>query len=478
MEEWLRYLEAVSPDVVKRDLDTCKIIGSCALATAGKLLIDGVFPIISANMMVAVTGPSGSAKSWIVNRVFDGMKGFKIEPGTPEKVAELVERWRVGIYVVNEIGGAIRNARRGGYMSEWGENILLPLYEHEELSQRRRRKSRDITVPPRSYYVSMLSTGTDMDYASIFELWPTLKRRLLMVRLTTPTPLRAWQPSGEGAEALANLTSMYAALSRAVALVKMDPEPVNRLGERLEDRVEDPYLARLMWHYSVKLAACWALDAVMAEALERVRRGRSTSTVDVLGEPGKQHRSAKTGVTWEVIKIRGSVTRGNIIMNGVELSRMSMSLSMYEPLLNSHECLDTLLQVSMSVGCLSGIIDAVGAVIDTQCRLSGGARRIAEAVDPDLEKLCRRLLALAERHRALRKRDFLRKIDGLNARRRDEALEVLAARGEVVVRGSTVIHAGERCCGTCLHYHREGCPKGRAASPLDPPCDSYRGVET
>ncbi len=477
ISRWLDYLKVTSPDMVRNETEICKIIGMVGLSMLGKVLIDKLYPLDAANMMIGLTGESGTAKTWLAERLIEdvieldrGLGLKRIAHGTPEKVAELIELQRWGIYFVDEVASAIKNATRGGYMTEWGEVILMPLYTRSAISLRRRKSSKDIYVEPKSYYVNTIFCGTERDYAGLFNNWPALKRRILLMRIRYEPPEEYWQPSPEGGRILAELHLLNRWLKNKIVVVELDKDALNEAMKDLKRRFPDPEMRRQVWHYVPKFIATWCLDQVMSEVAEQILEGRGS--VDI-SATGSQKHSEKETVEWRMVTPNDMSSESSLYRLSMLIDGLSSMISNIE-IINCRCTVDVLSKLSMV------FIDS----ISTLHRHSTSTLRMAAAQNPQLEDVCTKILRKLEQLRITTARDLLRSIPGLDARTRDSALRELSERGEAVLRrygrALFVIHPSVKVCGTCALYD-EGCPakdkEGVGPDPRDEPCELYKPME-
>jgi len=479
ISRWLDYLKVTSPDMVRNETEICKIIGMTGLSMLGKVLIDRLYPLEAANMMIGLTGASGTAKSWIAERLVEDIieldKGLglkRIGHGTPEKIAELIEEQRWGIYFVDEVASAIKNAVRGGYMSEWGEVVLLPLYTRAAISLRRRKASRDIYVEPKSYYVNSIFCGTEKDYAGLLSSWPALKRRILMLKITYEPPEEYWEPSPEGGEVLAEIHLLNRWLKNKIVVVSLDKKTLNESMRDLKRKFPDPDIRKQVWHYVPKFIATWCLDYVMSDVADRILSGSELSS-GVQGETEK-HRGRE--------RVEWCMTTPDDMHSEPYIHRLSILSEHLSSMISNIE----IIKCRCSVDVLSELSRVFIDSLLTLHRRSREALRMAAAINPQLEDACMKILRKLEQLDGITTaRNLLRVIDGLTAKLRDEALHNMSERGEVVLRrygrSLLVILPFKRVCGTCALYD-EGCPNmdsraGIRPDPRDEPCELYRPVE-
>ena len=252
MEAWLSFLEEVSPDVVREHLNECKILGAMMINTLTKARTN-ILPIKYGNMMILLTGPPGSAKSWLTDII--GTLLPKIASGTPEFVAQEIAEKRWGLVSVNEGGEIVRNANRQGYMDAWGY-LLNKLYMLESIEMGRRKKSKSVVVERGSYYVSVLMNALPEDLAGIFNLWRGLERRFLTLRFSALEP-KVWIPTDRGADKYSRLAEYVSCLENVSAVVDLRPfvDAINNEASKLKGP-----LRRQAMEYAVKLLVATVID--------------------------------------------------------------------------------------------------------------------------------------------------------------------------------------------------------------------------
>jgi len=269
MEKWLRFMSDYSPDVAKKKLSELKVLGAIILNTVAKTYIN-FKPIYTGNGILGFLGQPGSAKSWIA----DILPAFlpEIPHGSPQSIIERIEEIKNGLYIVYEVGEALRNASRGGYMSEWGNMVLLKLYNLEALSlgrvEKGKKTKRSVYIPYLGYYVSTVLLGTEEDFAGLFDIWPAMRRRILFLNFGETLPIKIWPFTKEESEAFLDLVRLCADLRKKAFLLFFPWDFVTEKLRKIEDhfymKVGDRTIARMWAEYAIKLFAATLVDKALS----------------------------------------------------------------------------------------------------------------------------------------------------------------------------------------------------------------------
>ena len=270
MDAWLQWCQARSPDFFYSKLHVWKILGSIFLNTAFKVVMCHE-PFISGNGIIGLIGPPGSIKSWAIRTVKLALPTVKdrvlmyIPSGTPEFM--VLEIWKNswGFFTLPEIASVMEQARTGGYMGNWG-NELCKIYDLDVL-EHGRKKSQSVIVNQYSYYVSVITGGLPEDYLGMFHKWPGLKRRRLRRDMGEPAPRKIWDFETKGAEALAKIHSLVLkAKNKAVLIHFKNYRELDRKIAELT-KTKDPNLSRLLYEYAYKMLFAYLIDKYVASSL-------------------------------------------------------------------------------------------------------------------------------------------------------------------------------------------------------------------
>ena len=465
MELWLEWVETQSPDYAERKLDVWKILGSVILNTAVKVVAD-IDPVRTGNMVVGLVGPSGSIKTWAITRIMRTCAPLlSIPTGTPEYLLQKIGDRAFGIVYETEIGTVIKQAdRRSGYMRIWGD-IVDKIYDLDALEAGRKR-SQSVFIEPYSYYVSVCTAGTSKDYMGIFDNWPGLKRRFLMLNMGEVAPSRVWKISARGAEVLAELRALLEGLMNHMLVVRVEhPEVINEVAKReVDSKVSDPLLRRRVFDYTVKLFYALAADTALTSLL---REG------SVVGSQSVSVKERRRGREYELTTLsltQPATDDGNHGVEGV--------VSIFKPLIT--RCGVKFLSV-LSVDCRSWATDIQ--------ELSALLRRQLPTL-PTLDAPEREYAEFVEDVRDLLKEHGFTTLRELCYRRNWvkrtalKYLETMAEAGLIVVRkkgrSTLIFNPSMKVCGTCAWFNTKACPfKGYADigdSPEDHQCDKYTPV--
>jgi hypothetical protein len=186
IEDWMNWWCTVSPDLASNNPEALKMVGTLVLHTLCKtrLLHVSMQPMTT---FIGLFGEPSSGKSWILKMVELAFPELVVKAGTPEAIAESIVEQRVGIIMWDEVAQLISQAKRRGYMSEF-PNLTNQLYNTQSIYMRR-RTAETIEVPADSYYVSLMLTGLEEDYAGAGELFGRgFERRLIPVYLRGRLP--------------------------------------------------------------------------------------------------------------------------------------------------------------------------------------------------------------------------------------------------------------------------------------------------
>jgi hypothetical protein len=322
IEAWLQWVKARSPDYVDKKIDVWKVLGSLLLNTLTKVVSD-VEPVRTGNMLVALTGPSGSIKSWALTTMRFAAPLHTIPAGTPEYLLSAIAERRVGVVYEPEIGTVLKAAEsKSGYMRAWGDNVDK-IYDLDAL-EAGRKISEATFIEPRSYYVSVVVAGTPKDYGGMFNLWPGLKRRFLVLNLGEVAPPKLWKPSAEGAEALAKLHSIGKALSDRMVVLKL--ENVEVVNELARFQLGDPVLERKCFEYAVKMLYACIIDSALQSIVGGVVSSLSISTnknvkVADISLEGKSNTTNIPSITDDT---RSTIEAFRGILEGVKCRHLSV----------------------------------------------------------------------------------------------------------------------------------------------------------
>jgi len=279
MEKWLSLINVASPDTLRKHPTEVKVLGCCLLNTFTRAC-SPTEPINFGNMLLLLTGPRRSAKSWLTGLIEDVMRLFNgphlIPHGTPEYIGEAIGKLRWGILTANEAGEIITNADNKGYMSTWGY-IINKIYMLEGIQMGRRKKGKSIMVQGRSYYVSLLMNALPGDITTMFEHWSGLERRFIPLSFTR-VPRRAWKATQERHAVLNEMISILKSLSRAVVIVDLPEEPLSEVGSKLDKEDADKpdeikALNDAKWEYAIRLTLSVFIDRAVTQICHLLERG-------------------------------------------------------------------------------------------------------------------------------------------------------------------------------------------------------------
>jgi len=457
MEPWLQWVAARSPDYVEKKLDVWKIIGSLTLNTAAKV-VSNVEPVRTGNMLLALTGPSGSVKSWALQTNRLASQVLSIPAGTPDYLLTAINGNRVGIIYEPEIGCVLKMAEsRGGYMRAWGD-LMDKIYDLDVL-EAGRKTSASVFVPAKSYYVSVMTAGTPRDYMGMFNLWPGLRRRFFMLNMEEVAPPKVWKPGSRGAEALARLHAIIEKLQNVmVVLLIENPEAINSVAEAMiKGKLGDENLERKLFEYTLKMFYAVVVDRVLPAIV---------GSVDMPYNISDSLKLASFNINNNEILYNYNVTDDSCVRGMLVESRDSVVF--FENLLEKGGV--TQLSV-VSVDCqrlsadLKLSIDILNRQLSTVPTIEAPVREYAEFAE-DVKELA------AQGYTTLR--DICRRRNWTKEKAQ-RYLESMQEAGTAIVRriGKTTFIFTAEFCGACKHYgtveckydpNREGFVK-----PLDKP---------
>jgi hypothetical protein len=469
MEAWIEWVKSRSPDYAEKKLDAWKIIGSALLNTLAKTIAD-IDPIASGNMIIALTGPSGSIKSWALQTARHATPNLTIEAGTPEYLVSRIEKKRVGIVYEVEVASVMKQADRQGYMRTWGE-LLDKAYGLEALEAGRKR-AKSAFVEDRGYYISFMIAGTTRDYAGMLTLWPGLKRRIFFLDMEEVAPLEVWKPGSKGAEALAKLHLIGDALKEVIVILSLkNHEAVKEEIKRGVEKVKDQLTRRRQFEYAFKMLYATIVDRALPLILRSTPLAQALSVASASAE--------REGVDVREIGI-DNVTRSPTSTLSLT-DDISYPLSSFRVLINS--CGAKRVSV-VSVDCRQLLTDArllcrlLNRQLPTLPTLEAGDRRYVEFVE-DVKELLREgggYTTLREvcRRRNWTKQDALRYLESME--------EAGIAVRRFIGRTLHVLSAELKVCGTCAKFSTPQCPLGRTCEKLEEellfeePCENYVSV--
>jgi len=443
---WIRWIAARSPDYVEKKLDVWKILGGCLLNTACKVIAN-VEPVRTGNMLIALIGPSGSIKSWALTSMRIAAPDLTIPAGTPEYLLESISEQRNGVVYETEIGTVMKAAEaKGGYMRAWGD-VMNKIYDLDAL-EAGRRKAKSVFVAQRSYYVSVCIAGTPKDYAGIFNLWPGLRRRFLMLNMKEVAPPRIWEPTSLGLEACAKIQFLLDKLQNHMIFLKLkNIDVINEAGRKI---IGDAVTQRKGFEYLVKLFYALICDNV-AVVVSNLR-----------GE-------LRPGIAVNNFQI------DSLLNTPIKTDDVPIPLLMFKPMINSLQ------------------INAV-SVVSVDCRqFKTDIRQLTELLNrqlltapPTIEGPVREYVEFFEDVRELLSRRqwiTLRDICRLRNWPKQKALvylDSMTEAGYVIVRkkgrSTVVLDPALKICGTCARFRRN-CPLDPRnegfVEIFDEPCEDY-----
>jgi hypothetical protein len=474
MEAWLEWVKTRSPDYAEKKLDAWKIIGSALLNTLAKTIAD-TDPATSGNMIIALTGPSGSIKSWALQIAREATPELTIASGTPEYLISRIEQKRVGIVYQGEIAEITKQADRQGYMRTWGE-LLNKAYGLEAL-EAGRKKAKSAFVEDRGYYVSFMTAGLSKDYTGLLTLWPGLKRRIFFIDMGEVAPLKTWKPGSRGAEALAKLHLIGEALKEVIVVISLKNREAieEEVREAAERATEDQHIRRRQFEYAFKMLYAVIVDKSLPLILRSTPLARSLSA----GAASALSVAESGGVDVREVKIDDIRRSSTPILSLTD--DISYPLSSFRVLINS--CGAKRVSV-VSVDCRQFLTDArllcrlLNRQLPTLPTLEAGDRRYAEFLE-DVKELLREgggntTLREVCRRRNWTKQDALRYLESM------EEAGIVVRR--FIGRTLHVLSAELRVCGTCARFSTPQCPLGRTCEKLEEellfeePCENYVSV--
>jgi len=458
ISKWFEYFETVSPDVAKKEINMVKIAGGMALNTMAKVIFVP-WPVLSGNGIIAPVGPTGSAKSWLVEHTSLFFAGEDTIPeGTPQYIAEVIEKRKVGIYTIPEVGEALSAAEKGGYMANWGY-LLNRIYDLDKIELGRRQAKKTVMVPRRSYYVSAMIAGLPEDFKGIFDIWKKgLKRRFLFLPITTEAPDTLYDIDDSVKDMIIESIWLQKFLKRIMVIVNYDKNMANKYISSLHDKIRDPDMRKKIRDYSVKLLGSWALDHALALLVQEfgdfdsVSIGNKNSVVE-----GK-------GVRIELLPQKEM----DYFIHRIE----SPNYNILKPALFFKNLIDSIspeMILCISVGPTETytVIRHFGDLL-TEITESPLVMRVVAQVPGGrdggrYEAILNRVSDMLERHGIISHSKLLKNLYNVKAKELGEVIDTLKQRGEVVVRKSGrtryYLKPSLRICGTCALFHRPGCPE-------------------
>jgi len=462
MEKWLEWCSIKSPDYATKKLDIWKVLGSCIINTASKVIASNIDPVSTGNMLIALTGPPGSIKSWAITMMQIVTKDFNLPMGTPEAIAEVVDKHGYGVMYETEIGTVLKQAEKPGqYMRSWGD-LLNKIYSLDPIELARRKKSKTVVLPPKSYYISAVIGGTERDFAGMYSNWQAMKRRLLILDMKEVAGRKIWVKSSRGAEVLADLHLTLRGLRDKAFMVALNEEAVKLVNDFFEavPSVGDPLLDRLVFDYTLKILYATLVDWALSDC-----------------------SNCRVAARVEVVKVSrdggGLPDEDPYIMRQVTATQAEFG-EMFE------RCgVKELSLLSPTVATLKATLRTVADLVIRLVRHSATVLSMFEAPSSSNEYL----KFIGDVNDMLRSREYVTLREICNKRHwlsktAWNYLMSMSEEGQVVVRkvGRTtvVLKPTARLCGTCALYG-EGCPNsdpktGIYPDPRDEPCELYRPV--
>jgi len=472
MEKWLSLISIASPDTVKDNPTAVKILGSCVLNTFTRAC-SYTEPIKFGNMLLLLTGPRRSAKSWLTGLIEDllnlvGGPPYLIPHGTPEAVAENIGKLSWGFVTANEAGEIVTNADNKGYMSTWGF-LINKIYMLESIQMARRKRGKTVFVPGRGYYVSLLMNALPSDITTLFEHWRGLERRFIPLFFRR-TPRGAWKPDPSRAGVVGEMVLMLRQLAKTLFVVDLPPEPISELGSRLdkEDRdapEEVKALNDARWEYTIKITMSVFIDRAAGPVLSLLYREGERRGEGMVDERCKY-----------------------VILPATDYSDTPLYR---EPLLNEHKpdvvvelsplspaVREVMVTLSPQLAALwRQLVTGVAGLFGFDGKIAG---RVSEMLEEVKSKGCVRLRDLYRGPlKPLMKLREIGGVKGLWAR----VLGPLEAAGQIIIRRWSrdqvfILDPRARLCGSCSRWGTELCPHGDVErgvfpDPREEPCEAF-----
>jgi len=465
IDRWMRLVGLASPDTIKDHPLEVKVLGSAFLNTLTRVC-SSTDPIKFGNMLLLMTGPRRSRKSWLTDFI-EGLLGvlngpYLIPHGTPEAVGEAIGKIKWGFVTANEAGEIVANATKEGYMSAWGF-LMNKVYMLESIQMLRRQKRKSVFVPGKSYYVSLMLNALPEDISLLFEKWRGLERRFIPLYFTR-APRRAWRRRVEGSDEFIDFIWLCKILRQTVFFIDIPEDPLNELGEELDrkDRNAPEDVKSLndaLWEYSIKLLMSWLVDVSVpkiAEELKNIVTRNCHHRNNTFKE--KKGRIEPFGIQYDIATVTdygdNLPLKEDLFEENKGGEPFVVHLSPLSP--TCHQVLVTIHRI---------VTPLWGQMVTMVTNLSGFDPKIAGRISEFLNLLReRKVVTLREAYRGPLKQVMrLREVGGVK-NLWTKVLGPLEATGQVVVRRlgrrrTFLIHPSARICGTCALFHRPECPE-------------------
>jgi hypothetical protein len=442
MEAWLSWWHKVSPDLTANNQEALKIIGTLALHTLCKtrLLHIGLQPM---TMFLGLFGEPSSGKSWVPKMFEMAFRELVIAAGTPEAIAESIERQRVGIIIWDEVAELISQAKRRGYMSEF-PNLTNQLYNTQSVYMTRRR-AKTVKLPADTYFVSLILTGLDEDYAGISELFGRgFERRLTPVRLKGRLPRfpRALDDSNlPGVEHLVKLRRWYEALKDVQVFIKM--RGLEKLEERRE--LEPPEEikgtdAETNWFDTIKrLLSAILIDKALPRSLPKLSTLGASERLNAPSREGGGERGTSPSTLPEGIEVNFS---------DVQTFRQFQTV----------HGVTKVIVMNVSENCLTQHVHALRPLL---AHLSEYYTKFQPRGELELSSYFIRIMKFLDKCGGVTTERNLSRWLRIYARKFEEVMKSAEQQGIVVRRvighSKYILKASMKVCGTCRHFMAPTC---------------------
>lgn len=259
LHDWIQLHKERTPELLKQQEPEVLWVGLLCIAT-NAIPITLLRQVKQCNMYIGLVGEPGTGKTTemeLVKRLC-----VQIPHGTPEAIAEWLQQNAGGVYCVDEIGAVIKNARRAGYMREWGY-LLNSAYTGEDIILKRRKKDKEVYAPYGSYWFNCMFNGLEEDYAGIFNEYAALKRRLLPLKFSAEFPADVTVEDVVELDLMDSLKKRVDEMRENIHLCLIHPDIINsniNNNPLICDRTVDRRIRLLVRDYIVKAVICYLIN--------------------------------------------------------------------------------------------------------------------------------------------------------------------------------------------------------------------------
>jgi hypothetical protein len=360
------------------------------------------------------------------------------------------------------------------------------IYDLDALEAGRKRRG-SVFVEPRSYYVSSVIAGTPKDFSGIFNRWPGLRRRFLILRMEEIAEPKAWEEKGEGTEELAKLHALLKRMENMLFFINL--EDIEVLNEHVRMvKIEDPELKRKFFEYLLKLLYAVIID----KTIVKIRPYLDENSLSSL----PQRYTVQEGMIEIIINNISYITPPSISITSDNKHAQSLAttkhvISIISDVVRYHQI--SLLSL-LSLSCrnfLSDIKSMSQILLKILATSSDNGDIYFESPIPRYTDF------IADVDDMLRGKQYIRLRDLLKNRHwtsdyakiylesMEEAGSVIVRRERVGGRESTlIIKPDAKFCGTCAFFKRMNeCPRLKTTEdvvnqkPLDNPCEKWTAIE-